>query len=389
MLNQTGTGQAEPSGQVLPAPRGLPFEKGATFGLFSSHKANMKHAFSKKISIICLIMKIRQGPWQKKAVWVLKGFALGVALLIPGLSAGTLALVMGIYEKTLVSLTQFIAWAGAFFKRPFSLKRAREKKPDPQAFGLSSQKSGWFLLCLFAGASLALLFLARPLAFLIFHFSIPLYAFFMGLIVASIPSLFKMTGKSRKAILWIAFWTGLVLIGFKGSAVLLEHNRLSSIYLPEKSHFLGACLNGFLSNPLCSISMARTLLFLSGFLAVFAGVLPGLSGSWVLLLMGTYPYILESLANRALLNLAFFTAGGLLGLLLALFMVRFFLKKHRKFFFCMALGIIIASLPQFIPYNQLWSDGILSEWMTVIFFTLLGMGLFFLLDHKRKSEYET
>ncbi len=50
-LNQTGTGQAEPSGQVLPAPRGLPFEKGAVFGLLSSHKENVRHAFSHKISI--------------------------------------------------------------------------------------------------------------------------------------------------------------------------------------------------------------------------------------------------------------------------------------------------------------------------------------------------
>ena len=354
-------------------------------------------------------MKMIHKRWQKKAIWALKGFILGVALLIPGLSAGTLALIMRIYEKTFVSLTQFIAWAGAFLKWLLFLNRKRGKKTEKPAYDLSAKESGsakqdlshftpfsslklgikqgvveqesfWFLLCLFIGAGLALLFLARPLSFLLTHFSVPLYAFFMGLIVASIPSLFKMTGKSRTSILWIAFWTGLVLLGFQVSSVLLEHNELSALYLPEKSHFMGACLNGFLSNPLCSISMARTLLFLSGFVAVFAGVLPGLSGSFVLLLIGTYPYILESLADKALLNLAFFSTGGVLGLLSAVYMVRFFFKKHRKLFFCIALGIIIAGLPQFIPYYQLWSSGTLSQWAEVICFALLGMALFFCLN---------
>ena len=286
-------------------------------------------------------------------LWIFKGLALGGALLIPGLSASTLAIVMGIYEKTVVSLTQCIPW-----------KKTKKSK---------NKNHFYFLLCLATGVVLALLLLAKPLSFLLFHFSLPLQAFFIGLIGASVPSLFKMTGQSPSSFLWVVFWTGLFLGGFYIIFPFLsEQSALSALFIPEKSHFLSACLNGFEQNPLCSEHTAQTLLFLSGFVAVFASVWPGLSGSFVLLLIGTYHYVLQNLADRDLWNLAVFALGGLLGLLLALFVVRLLLKKYKKLFFCMALGIIIAGIPSFIP--SALTSGPISQWG--IFFLSAGGGAF-------------
>ena len=381
----------------------------------------------------------------QKVVWILKGFAIGVALLIPGLSAGTLALIMGIYEKTLVSLTKLISFVRSFFlKQLFFDKVGRSKTTDKQAFDQPAiaspakatpidltqtqgeQENFWFLLCLSIGAGGAIFLMAQPLSFLLSHFSIPLHSFFMGLIIAGLPPIFKMivfakpysssglqigkssqgppcvrsdsraksvwfkmTKNNRNSFLWIAFWTVFFWLGFEKMASLFDFHKLNILYIPENPNPILACLNGFLDNPLCSMHTARTLLFLSGFLAVFASVLPGLSGSFVLWVIGTYPFIMSSLTEKDFLNLAFFSIGGVLGLLLALYVVRLFLKKHRRLFFCIALGMIIAGLPQFMPDYQHWPEVSLSQWAQISFFAFLGSLLFFLLNHmalKNKTQ---
>ena len=378
---------------------------------------------------------------------MLKGFALGVALLIPGLSAGTLALIMGIYEKTFSALTKLLSFLSAFLSAFFQRSVAsREKERDVGYTGIS--ESGWFLFYLGVGVGLALFVMAKPLSVLLSYFSIPVYAFFMGLIIAGMPSLFKETKKTkpddcstgyRTSVLWIVFWTLLFFIVFQKSDVLLSvlfmklnqtgvgqaesaprtlpfekgvtlevfpscqenlncdfSNKISTNApmniascdnsvmglnpIASTIHCFLSCDSGFMGwqNPLCPTHIILLLFSLSGFLAVFASVLPGLSGSFLLLLIGAYHPALISLAEREWLKLIFFAIGGLLGLLSAIYIVRFFLKKHKKHFFCMAIGLIVASLPQFMP-NRSWAELSLNQWTQIGGFAFLGGLLFFVL----------
>ena len=119
----------------------------------------------------------------QKAVWILKGFVLGTSSLIPGLSTGTLALVMGIYEKIIFSITNLI-----------SFSKKNHKKKDQFIF----------LLSLTIGFLLAIGFLARVLSWLLDTFPLELYSIFTGLIVASLPHIFKLTDKTKKSVFIVA-----------------------------------------------------------------------------------------------------------------------------------------------------------------------------------------
>ena len=291
---------------------------------------------------------------KQKVLWLLKGSAIGVALLIPGLSAGTLALIMGIYEKILDSLMQI--------------------RQQPWL----KQENLWFLFCLSIGAGLSLFLLAQPLSFLIDHFPVLVHSFFAGLIIASLPSLFKMITSStnpclghKSSFLWIAFFTVLFWLCFQSLTALDLMGREQQV-LPFKK------------------SSALWIFFsLAGFLSVFTSVLPGLSGSFILVLMGMYHPVLMSLAEREWGNLVWFSIGGVFGLLSAIYVVRLFLKKFRKLFFCMALALILAGLPELLPDYQGWSSLSLVQWAQISFFIFLGAGLFVLLNYKKSELRES
>ena len=297
---------------------------------------------------------------KQKAIWVLKGSVLGVALLIPGLSAGTLALIMGVYEKIFMSLTQLISYIKSFFchHQKKTGSKAHQPEPTTPSMDLHSLENFWFLSCLSIGAGTALFTTAQPLSFLLKLFPHQLYAFFMGLITASLPSLFKMTFSLKKNPSCFPY----LFLGQIAFFTVLFFMVLHIIKPVE---------------PQSQVATTGLLFVGSGFLSVFASALPGLSGSFVLLIIGTYHPILISLAEREWLKLACFVFGGLLGLLGALYLIRFLLKKHKQLFFCMAIGLIISSLPKFIPDSHLWPDLSLSQWVQISFCAFLGGLLFF------------
>ena len=286
-------------------------------------------------------------------LWVLKGSAIGVALLIPGLSTGTLALIMGIYEKIFDSFMQIMQqrWL--------------------------NKESLWFLFCLSIGAGVSLFVLAQPLSFLLVHFPILIHSFFAGLIIASLPSLFKMitpNSRYKNSILWIAFFTVLFLLVFQ------------NLNISEKSTEAGLCLNSFSKLPFCATYWVWIFFSLSGFLSAFASVVPGLSGSFILAIIGMYHPVLTSLAEREWLSLGWFSIGGVLGLLSAIYVVRLFLKKYRKLFFCMALALILSGLLKLLPDYQSWPTLSLSQWTQISFCVFLGAGLFVLLNYKKATS---
>ena len=259
----------------------------------------------------------------KKTIWILKGFVLGGSGLIPGVSAGTLALIMGIYEKIIFSLDNL-----------FSKNKKKE--------------SFIFLLCLTLGGIIAIFTLTEGIAQLISHFPLEVYALFTGLIIGSLYKLFQLTDKTKKSFLWVS----LIAIAFYIALKLW----------PETSF----------------TQSGKGILFLSGFVGFFAGALPGLSGSAVLLLMGTYHLVLEILTEKLWGHLLIFLLGGVFGLITAFYIIRFFLKKRNNLFFCIILGLIIGGLPQIIPWEEYPTGDIKS--LFVWFYIFIGIGLFFLLE---------
>lgn len=260
-----------------------------------------------------------------KINWILKGFILGSASLLPGVSVGTLALIMGIYEKCIFSITNLISFS--------------KKTKDDMAFLL-------FLTIGFLGA---IFLLTKVISQLLTYFPLEVYSIFTGLIVASLPKLFKLTNKNIRAILGIFLTAVGVFLLFK--------------MIPSTSHN--------------SHSFLRV--FISGFLGFFASILPGLSGSMVLLLLDTYHFILKALTAGLTKYILIFLTGGGLGLICAFYFTRFFLKKQKNLFFCIAIGCIIGSLPE-VTYEKWISSEKSLATLNFIICIFLGAGLFFLAE---------
>ena len=236
---------------------------------------------------------------------------------------------MGIYEKIIFSVTNVM---------PFLKNR---KKKDPFIF----------LLCLTIGFLLAIGFLASGLSWLLSTFPLELYSIFTGLIIASLPRLLKMTNKTKPTFFTIGLVSLIVLIALKNIS------------------------------PFSNLQASFILFFISGFLGFFASALPGLSGSTILVIMGTYQLILKALTEGEGSYLIVFLIGGIIGLSCAFYLVRLFLKKKKNLFFCIILGLIIGSLPEMIPWQQEHFLSINTLMVRIITFVLSGIILFILVEN--------
>ncbi|MBI3142462.1 MAG: DUF368 domain-containing protein [Bacteroidetes bacterium] len=179
---------------------------------------------------------------------VLKGFAMGAANVIPGVSGGTIAFITGIFQRLINALKQFNVQA---IKLLFSLKFKE----------LSSHIDLPFLAALFTGIGLGIISVGRLLKWLFSDYPVLVWAFFFGLILASVYSLARTVGR------WNAASVGGLLVGtaIAGSLALFKP-------APENPNFF--------------------YLIICGLVAICSMLLPGISGSFVLILMGNYELIM-------------------------------------------------------------------------------------------------
>ncbi|WP_298067798.1 DUF368 domain-containing protein [uncultured Mailhella sp.] len=198
------------------------------------------------------------------------GLAMGAADIVPGVSGGTIAFISGIYEQLLNAVKSFDL---AFFRLLLSL-RIRE----------ALQRIPWdFLLPLVCGIALSIFSLARLTLYLLHSWPEALWAFFLGLIIASI------------------------LILLKGQKL-----RLPELFFMV----IGAVCAWMLSGAeAMSVSHTPLHIFLAGFIALCAMILPGISGSFMLVLLGQYAFILSAVAHLNILILMVFLGGGICGLM--------------------------------------------------------------------------
>ncbi len=252
----------------------------------------------------------------------LKGMAMGAADVVPGVSGGTIAFISGIYEELIQSINN-ISFS--------SLKLW--KKSGFRAMWTSI--NGNFLLALVTGIAISIFSLARFISWLLDTHPIAVWSFFFGLVIASIYFIGKQ----------ITRWSAKVII----AAVL---GGIVSYYIT-------------VAHPVSSPD-GYTYLFLSGFIAIIAMILPGISGAFILLLMGSYEIVINTInqlreglfegnmqvLGQAFSKLAVFGIGALLGLKVFSGALHWMFKHHKNTTLALLTGFMIGSLNKIWPWKE-------------------------------------
>ena len=243
--------------------------------------------------------------------WLLlffKGMAMGAADVVPGVSGGTIAFISGIYQRLLDALKSLTPLAlGILFKEGFP------------AFWRAID--GRFLLTLFSGILLSIITLANVIDHVLENHPILIWSFFFGLVVASVIYLMLQTPKWR--------WQEVVAI-IVGTAIALLIVSLRPAQLPGE----------------------WWMMFFAGSIAICAMILPGISGSFILLLMGMYKVFIEALQSLDLLLLTSFAAGCVIGLLGFSHILSWLMRHYQSVMYCLLTGFLIGSLKVLWPWKQ-------------------------------------
>lgn len=248
----------------------------------------------------------------------LVGLLMGAAEVVPGVSGGTLAFVSGLYGRLLNAVQQFT---------PARLLELR----DPGIPALWRQMDINFLLVLFGAMGVSIVLLARVIGYLLETYPVLVWAFFFGLVAASV---------------WVV-----------GRRLLpLTAEALACLVL-------GTML-GLLLVTLLPISLEATpyYLFLGGSIAVCAWILPGVSGSFILLLLGLYPAVLQAVRDLALLDLLYLGSGCAIGLVAFSRFLTYLLGRAYKPTLATLTGLMLGSLLKIWPWQyttsyQMEADG--------------------------------
>jgi putative membrane protein len=245
----------------------------------------------------------------KYLILAIKGFCMGAANVIPGVSGGTMALILGIYEE----LIHAIRSLNLRFLGLIALLRIRE------AF---SSVSWPFLLSVGLGVILATLSLAQALSWLLITYPVVVWSFFFGLILSSVFTVGRVVREWRISTF--------VAIGVGAVGAYLLFGMIPAV-TPNAPWFL----------------------VLSGILAICAMILPGISGAYILVLLGKYHYTLEALNNRDFETLFLLTVGAVVGLLSFVRILDWLLKRYYDLTMAILIGLMLGSLRRIWPWKKI------------------------------------
>ena len=288
-----------------------------------------------------------------------KGMAMGIADAFPGISGGTMALILGVYKELVNSISII----------NFSLFKTLKKEGLKEFW---KKLNGTFLVILFSGIISSLVVFMNLASFLIDNFPILIWSFFLGLVSASIYIILKPTdlfdfNNKNKHILKNWF---LLISSFYVSYLLTS--------LPE--------INNLNENIL--------FIFFAGFIASCAMILPGISGSYILVILGLYKTMSKALINIELDKIVIFGFGVILGLTSFSKVVKWGFDKFPNKILIMMTGLIIGSIHKLWPWkvneiNVLPKN--YSEYnylLESIVLFIIGFFLIFLLEKKQQlSKY--
>lgn len=242
-------------------------------------------------------------------VITLKGIAMGAADVVPGVSGGTIAFISGIYEELLTSISSV---------NLTTLKLLKSK-------GISATWkaiNGNFLLALLIGIFISIVSLSKLISYLLENNPILVWSFFFGLVVASILYIGKQ----------ITNWNYLTVFLLIAGAVL-------AYYITTLQ-------------PLISENSSPLFLFLAGALAICAMILPGISGAFILVLLGAYKPVLDAIHNKDFKLLAILAAGAIVGLLSFSKILKWLFDHYRNLTLAVLTGFILGSLNKIWPWKE-------------------------------------
>lgn len=243
-------------------------------------------------------------------IFYIKGIFMGIADIIPGVSGGTVALITGIYERFIFAIKSLSpAFLGPLAKSDL---RSSVQKFREMDWGL--------LLPLGLGIATSFLAVSKVMGYLLDVYSALVYAFFFGLILASASYIYKHID---------AFHPKHILMGFLG---FLFSFMLVGLGFLEASHSL-------------------PIIFFAGALAICAMMLPGISGAFILLLIGQYEYMLSALNNLRTTEMGIFLTGALAGLVTFSRVIAYLLKHHEHVTLAFLTGLMLGGLR--LPYERM------------------------------------
>ncbi|TAD95237.1 MAG: DUF368 domain-containing protein [Bacteroidetes bacterium] len=238
----------------------------------------------------------------------LKGIAMGAADVVPGVSGGTIAFISGIYQELIDSIRAVNPTALKLLLK-FDIK------------GLWAHLNATFLVVLLSGIGTSILLLSSLVLYLLDTYPVLLWSFFLGLIIASTVLVAKTIGK----------WSiGVIISALIGIGIAYWTTVATQVQTPNDLWFI----------------------FLCGMIAICAMILPGISGSFILVILGKYEYILGSLKELNFAVIFTFAAGCLLGITSFSHVLNFMLKKYHDLAIALLAGFMVGSLNKVYPWKK-------------------------------------
>ena len=252
-----------------------------------------------------------------------KGIAMGAADVVPGVSGGTIAFISGIYEELLEAINSV----------NFNAVKTLRKEGIKAAW---KSINGNFLAALLIGIGISILSLAKLIKYLLENEPILLWSFFFGLVLASV----FFVGKQIKN--WNVVKVIMLLIG----AAIAYYITI----LPATA----------------THNTPTWFLFLSGALAICAMILPGISGSFILLLLGGYKPVIDALDERDLKTLFIVGCGAIVGLLTFSRVLKWLFDKYKSVTLAVLTGFIAGSLNKIWPWKEVISSEMIHGKLKVL-----------------------
>ena len=268
---------------------------------------------------------------------------MGIADAMPGISGGTIALLLGIYEELIRSISEF----------KLSLFFELKKGFNP----FWKKLNGNFLLALVSGIGISLISFVKISANFLESFPLFIWSFFLGLIFATVNVIYKLINQWSS----LNFFFLIISITFSyflSSFSIYETDEISLLYI-----------------------------LFSGVIASSAMILPGISGSLILVILGVYAYLIKSLDNLEMIVIFTFISGALVGLLGFSRILKYLFNKRRDTTYTIMLGLVIGSIEKVWPWNKSFSTELSNlNLFLSISLVILGFIIVILLERIKKIK---
>ena len=273
-----------------------------------------------------------------------KGVFMGIADAIPGISGGTIALLLGIYEELISTIS------GLNFSLITKLKNNGFKS-------FWESLNGNFLITLVLGIGISLILFVKISANLLTSHPLYVWSFFLGLILATVYVIYKL----------IESWN---LVNIISTLLMIAF----SIILTSDSLNISDDTNLF-------------YILICGIIASSAMILPGISGSLILVILGVYKILVEALDNLDVKIISSFIVGGVIGVISFSKILKWLFNNYKSLAYSIMLGLVIGSIEKIWPWNKSFSAELSNlDLFLSISLVILGFIIVFILEKTKKVK---